>query len=148
MAETWNKREREKKKQQLKREKQEKKLERKDQARNGNDLDSMMAYIDENGDLSSTPADPRKKPKLSIEDIVIGVPKQEPVDPADLIRTGTVTLFFDGKGYGFIRDEESRQSIFVHVNELMEAVSVNDKVNFEMAKGPKGPLATKVRLAK
>lgn len=51
MSETWNKREREKKKQMLKKQKVEKKLERKDKPKNGNDLDSMMAYIDENGNL-------------------------------------------------------------------------------------------------
>ena len=49
----------------------------------------MMAYIDENGNISSTPPDPTKKRKvINAEDIEIGVPKQRPVDPSELIRKG------------------------------------------------------------
>ena len=76
MSETWNKKEREKKKQQKEKDKAEKKLLRKENSRNGNDLDSMLAYLDENGNLSSKPPDPRKKIVVNVEDIEIGVPKQ------------------------------------------------------------------------
>ena len=58
MAETWNKKEREKKKKALKKEKAEKKLERKEHGKSSSD--EMIAYLDENGNLSSTPPDPRK----------------------------------------------------------------------------------------
>lgn len=61
MAETWNKKEREKKKQQNKKEKAERKQERKDNAKPGMGLDDMLAYLDENGNLSSKPPDPEKK---------------------------------------------------------------------------------------
>jgi hypothetical protein len=55
MAETWNKRERERKKRQQKKEKQEKKQDRKHL--NGNaDWTKMLAYVDENGNLSSQPS--------------------------------------------------------------------------------------------
>ena len=77
MGETWNKKEREKKKQQNKKEKAEKKQERKEHSKSANDLDSMLAYLDENGNLSSKPPDPRKKITINAEDIEIGVPKQE-----------------------------------------------------------------------
>ena len=100
MAETWNKKEREKKKQQSKKEKEERKRERKENAK-GKSQDDMIAYIDENGNISSTPPDPRKMKKILLEDIEIGVPKQQAVDPADLIRKGTVTFFNESKGYGF-----------------------------------------------
>src|SRR6478736_3685253 len=106
MAETWNKKERIKKKQQQKKEKAEKKQERKDNSRDGNNLESMIAYLDENGNLSSQPPDPRKKITVRAEDIEIGVPKHEPVNPEDLIRKGVVTFFNDAKGYGFIKDIE------------------------------------------
>ncbi len=56
MAETWNKRERERKNRQKKQEKQEKKLERK-QSKGQQDWTKMLAYVDENGNLSSTPVD-------------------------------------------------------------------------------------------
>ncbi len=57
MPETWKKRERERNKQQLKREKAEKKLERKNN-QGHHDWTDMLAYVDENGNLSSKPADP------------------------------------------------------------------------------------------
>ncbi len=148
MSETWNKKEREKKKQQNKKEKAERKLERQEKAKDGNNLDSMMAYLDENGNLSSKPPDPRKKIVINAEDIEIGVPKQEPVNPEDLIRKGTVTFFNDAKGYGFIKDAETQESIFVHINSLTEEVKENNRVTFEVEMGPKGANAVNVKLVK
>ena len=146
MAETWNKKEREKKKQQEKKEKAERKLERKENSKGGSSLDSMLAYLDENGNLSSKPPDPRKKITINVEDIVIGVPKQEPLNPEDLIRKGTVTFFNHDKGYGFIKDLETQESVFVHVNSLTEAIKENNKVSFEVEMGPKGASAINVKL--
>jgi len=148
MSETWNKKEREKKKQQNKKEKAERKLERQERAKDGNDLESMMAYLDENGNLSSKPPDPRKKIVINAEDIEIGVPKQAPVNPEDLIRKGIVTFFNDSKGYGFIKDLETQESIFVHINSLTEPIKENNKVSFEVEMGPKGANAVNVKLVK
>ncbi len=148
MAETWNKKEREKKKQQNKKEKAEKKQERKENSKNSNDPESMFAYLDENGNLSSKPPDPRKKIVINVEDIEIGVPKQEPVNPEDLIRKGIVTFFNSSKGYGFIKDQETQESVFVHVNSLTEAINENNKVTFEIEMGPKGTNAVNVKLLK
>lgn len=148
MAETWNKKEREKKKQQSKKEKAERKQERKENTKNGNNLESMLAYLDENGNLSSTPPDPRKKVTINVEDIEIGVPKQLPVNPEDLIRKGIVTFFNDAKGYGFIKDMETQESVFVHINSLSEAIKEQNKVTFEVEMGPKGANAVNVKLVK
>jgi cold shock CspA family protein len=148
MAETWNKKEREKKKQASKKEKAEKKLERKEHSKDGNNLDNMMAYLDENGNLSSTPPDPRKKIKINVEDIEIGVRKQEDMNPEDLIRTGIVTFFNNEKGYGFIKDMETQESVFVHANSLSEPIKENNKVNFEVEMGPKGANAVNVKMVK
>ncbi|HEY4208067.1 MAG TPA: hypothetical protein VGM31_14685 [Puia sp.] len=52
MAETWNKRERERIKRQKKQAKQEKKQEKK-QGKGHQDWTDMLAYVDENGNLSS-----------------------------------------------------------------------------------------------
>ena len=147
MGETWNKKEREKKKQQEKKQKEERKQERKDNAKDGKSLNDMMAYVDENGNISSTPPDPRKKVDIKLEDIAIGVPKQEPVNPEDLIRRGTVTFFNEGKGYGFIKDQETQESVFVHVNSVQDRIKENSKVIFEVEMGPKGPNAVNVKLA-
>jgi cold shock CspA family protein len=144
--ETWNKKEREKKKQKEKKDKQERKLERKEQAKEGKSLNDMLAYVDENGNISSTPPDPRRKININVEDIEIGVPKQQPVDPADLIRKGIVTFFNEAKGFGFIKDLETQESVFVHVNALVDRIKENSKVSFEVEMGPKGPSALNVKL--
>jgi cold shock CspA family protein len=147
MAETWNKKEREKKKRQNKKEKAEKKQERKE---NKGEVtpESMYAYLDENGNLSSKPPDPRKKIIINVEDIELGVPKHEPVNPEDLIRKGIVTFFNGEKGYGFIKDLETQESVFVHINSLEEPVKENNKVSFEIEMGPKGANAVNVKLIK
>jgi len=148
MAETWNKKEREKKKKQSKKEKAEKKQERKENNQNGNNPDSMIAYLDENGNLSSKPPDPRKKITVNAEDIEIGVPKQEAPNPDELIRTGIVTFFNHDKGYGFIKDQQTQESIFVHINSSTDPLNENSKVVFEIEMGPKGSNAVNVKLQK
>ena len=60
--------------------------------------------------------------------------------------TGTVKFFNESKGYGFIKDHESQESIFVHVNGLEDPVKENDKVTFETEMGQKGINAIKVKL--
>jgi cold shock CspA family protein len=147
MPETWNKKEREKKKRQNKKEKAERKQERKEN-KSTSDPESMYAYLDENGNLSSKPPDPRKKIVVNVEDIEIGVPKHEPLSAEELIRTGIVTFFNNDKGYGFIKDLVSQESVFVHINSLSEPVKENNKVSFEVEMGPKGANAVNVKLAK
>ena len=147
MAETWSKKEREKKKQQNRKEKAERKQERKENSKSGKSLDEMLAYVDENGNFSSTPPDPRKKINIKAEDIQIGVPKQSDIDPAELVRKGIVTFFNESKGYGFIKDKETQESVFVHVNSLLDPVKEQSKVTFEIEMGPKGANAVNVRLS-
>jgi cold shock CspA family protein len=149
MAETWNKKEKEKKKQQKKKDKAERKLERKENNKDNNNFEYMLAYLDENGNLSSKPPDPNKKRVLvNAEDIEIGVPKQKPVNPEDLIRQGIVSFFNDAKGYGFIKDLVTQESVFVHINSLSEPIKENNKVSFEIEMGPKGAIASNVKLVK
>jgi len=148
MGETWNKKEREKKKQKEKKEKAERKQERKEQAKEGKSFDDMLAYVDENGQISSTPPDPKRKTVIKLEDIEIGVPKQRPIDPSELIRKGTVTFFNEAKGYGFIKDQQTQESVFVHANSLSEPIKENNRVTFEVEMGPKGSNAVNVKLLK
>jgi cold shock CspA family protein len=143
----WNKKEVEKRKQQQKKEKEQRKEERKANAKEGKSLEDMIMYVDENGNFSSTPPDPAKKKVIREEDIEIGVPRQAAAKPEDSIRKGTVTFFNDSKGYGFIRDAASQDSIFVHINNVQDPISENSKVTFEVEMGPKGPSAVKVKLA-
>jgi cold shock CspA family protein len=145
--ETWNKKELEKRKQKKKQDKEQKKEERKANAKEGKTLDDMIAYVDENGNFSSTPPDPKKKRVIREEDIEIGVPKQAAIKPEDLNRKGVVTFFNDSKVYGFIRDLESHESVFVHINSLIDRIAENNKVTFEVEMSPKGPNAVRVKLS-
>ena len=63
--ETFNKKEKEKKRLKERQEKKERMEYRKANATKGKSLDDMMAYIDENGNISSTPPDPKKKRVLT-----------------------------------------------------------------------------------
>lgn len=145
--ETFGKKEKEKKRAKERQEKAEKMEERKANAKKGKSLEEMMAYIDEDGNISSTPPDPKRMKTFRAEEMQIGVPKQLPVNPEDLIRKGVVSFFNEAKGFGFIRDLETQESVFVHVNQLMERINENDKVIFEVQMGPKGPSATQVKKA-
>ena len=143
--ETYSKKEREKKKAIKQRDKKEKAESRKTNSDKGKGLEDMMAYIDENGNITSTPPDPSKRRKIIAEDIQIGVPKQAELTPEELIRTGIVTFFNESKGFGFIKDLQSQESVFVHVNNLQEAIQENDRVTFETEQGQKGLSAIKVK---
>jgi cold shock CspA family protein len=146
MGDSWNKKEREKKKQKNRRDKEEKKLERKENSKESKSLNDMMAYVDENGNISDTPPDPRKKVEIKLEDIEIGVPEYVPPTKEELTRSGKVTFFNAEKGFGFINDLASHQSIFVHANNLSDAIKENDKVSFEVEMGQRGPYAVNVKI--
>jgi cold shock CspA family protein len=145
--ETFGKKEKEKKKAKQRQDKQEKMEERKANAKKGKTLDEMMAYLDENGNISSVPPDPWKKKTFKQEDMQISVPRLEAREQEDVIRTGVVSFFNESKGYGFIKDLKTQESIFIHVNQLLDKVSENDKVSFEVQMGPKGPNAVRVKKA-
>ncbi|CAN5535190.1 cold shock domain-containing protein [soil metagenome] len=144
-TETFSTKEKEKKRLKKQQDKKEKAEDRKGNSDKGKSLDEMMAYIDENGNITSTPPDPSKRKVILSENIQIGVPKQEDMVQPDIIRNGVLTFFNESKGYGFIKDLQSQESIFVHINGLMEAVSENDKVTFETERGQKGLNAIKVK---
>ena len=113
--------------------------ERKANAQKGKSLDDMLAYVDENGNLSSTPPSPLKKKQVfNQEDMQISVPKQEKTEFINERRTGVVTFFNASKGFGFIKDTQTGESAFVHINQLSTLLKENDKVTYEVEKGHKG----------
>lgn len=144
--EMWNKQDVEKRKEQKRKEKEQKREERKANAKEGKSFDDMIAYIDENGNITSTPPDPTKKKVINAEDIQIAVPRNTGSKSADPIRKGIVTFFNDSKGYGFIKDSETQESVFVHINNLIDRIKENNKVSFEVEMGQKGPSAVRVKL--
>ena len=143
---TWNKKEMEKKRLKKRQDKEQKKEERKANAKEGVSFDDMIAYVDENGNLSSTPPSAIRRPStIKAEDIQIGVPKRVDI-VQDVVRTGIVTFFNESKAYGFIKDQETQESVFVHINGLIDPIKDNNKVTYEVEMGHKGPTAVKVRL--
>jgi cold shock CspA family protein len=143
--ETFSKKEKEKKKLKKRKDKEAKREERKANVSSGK-LEDMIAYVDEFGNIVDTPPEQQTRSEVNADDIVLGVPKQEAPDPADLIRKGTVSFFNESKGYGFIKDHVSQESVFVHANKLTEPIGEGDKVTFEVEMGPKGPSAFNVKL--
>jgi CspA family cold shock protein len=63
--------------------------------------------------------------------------------------TGTVKWFNDAKGFGFITPDDGGKDLFAHHSEIQmsgfKSLKEQQKVEFEMVNGPKGPSATKIR---
>lgn len=143
--ETTSKKDKEKKKLKQRQEKHDKMLERKANVKKGKSLEDMMAYIDENGNISDRPPDPRNKRVFTLEDIEAGRIVDEGKEKTGKMRTGTVTFFDDKKGYGFVIDDKTSQRIFVHANNLQTPVKVSDKLSFEVERGNRGLSAVNVK---
>lgn len=144
MADSFSKKEKAKKKSKKKEDKAQRKEERKSSNNKGKGFESMLAYIDENGNLTSTPPDARNRIEIDINDIQLGA---APIVHEDPTRTGVVSFFSD-KGYGFIIDDKSQDKIFVHINQLSEPIKERDKVSFENERSPKGLVAVNVKKIK
>jgi len=147
--ETFNKKEVRNKKEKKKKDKAAKRLEKRGNETSG-DLDNMIAYVDEFGNFSNTPPDPTKKKAVVIsENIMVSTPKKEALEDMEIIRKGNVTFFNHEKGYGFIKDMETGESLFVHINNVEnEEIKENNMVIFEVEMGAKGPTAVKVKIDK
>ncbi len=144
--ESFGKKEVRAKKEKKRKEKAQKKEDRKRQSRDGNNLNDMIAYVDEFGNITSTPPDISQKKDVKVEDIVIGVPRRAESDEDIAGHRGVVTFFDESRGFGFIKESNTRQDIFVHVNSLTEPVKENTKVTFDIIKGVKGPNAINVKI--
>lgn len=146
MAETFSKRERRKKKIERRREKENRRDERRQIPVKRKSLEEMMAYVDENGNLSDTPPDPKNAYKATLDDIIIDTPKAFPDDPEALL-IGVVSYFDPSKGYGFITNERTQDRLFVHVSDLIQpnaTLSMGDKVSYTATRSPRGMQAVGV----
>ena len=108
----------------------------------------MLAYVDENGNLSDTPPDPDAMPEFKLEEISLDASFREAA-PDNGTRQGKVKFFNEDKGYGFIVDKKNHDSIFVHANDLEPGLKLrqNEHVTFEIEPGNKGAKAVNVQLA-
>ena len=142
-SQSFGKRENEKKKQAKRLEKQKRKEER--QAGGSSSLDDMIAYVDENGNITDTPPEVRPKVEIDLEDIVIATPKKEDVGSEPL--KGRVEYFNTEKGYGFIKDLASAEKYFFHVSSAPEGIREGQLVFFELMRGTRGMNAVKIAFA-
>ena len=143
---TVGKRENEKKRL-AKREEKLKKKESKKLSGKTNSFDDMIAYVDENGMITSTPpADDIQKEEINPDEIVIATPKKEEEEP--VILRGRVEFFNVAKGFGFIKDLAGVEKYFFHVNNTVSEITENDIVTFDLERGLKGMNAVNVTLEK
>ena len=142
---TSQKKEKEARKQNKRKEKEQKREMRKANSNKGKSFEDMIAYVDEKGNLTSTPPDPRNKVELKLEDIQLGARKHDETTTEEYINKGRITYFNQAKGYGFIKDSSTKESIFFHLNSVLTPVQESDMVQFEVVKGPKGPNAVEVK---
>ena len=145
--ETLKKKDVKNKKDKKRKEKEQKKIGRRENDKK-NSFEDMIAYVDEFGVISSTPPDPNKKTAVDPETIELGATKSKSDNPSSFERKGVISFFDESKGFGFIRDLETSDRIFLHVSNLLEPVKENNVVIYEAGKGPKGTTAIKVRLFK
>ncbi len=142
--ETFGKKNKEQKRLKKRQDKAKRKEERKANSTSG-ELDNMIAYVDENGVIVDTPPDLTKKSEVKAENINVSVPKDDGIE--DPIHTGIVEFFNEDKGYGFIKDLESKENFFVHINGLLDKIDKGNKVSFELEQGVRGLIAVRVKKA-
>ena len=140
---TTGKRDREKAKQQKRREKQKRKEERKSGGTSS--FEDMIAYVDEFGNLSSTPVE-KTTEEVDASTIDVSTPKQEEVEPE--LFQGRVQHYNSLKGYGFIEEASTKETYFFHYSEAPHGISEGDKVSFEVERGPRGLNAVRISIIK
>ena len=65
------------------------------------------------------------------------------------IETGTVKWFNESKGFGFIAPDSGGKDLFAHFKEIQgtgfKTLTENQRVEFEVTQGQKGPQASRIR---
>ena len=144
MAESFSKKENFKKKSHKQKERAMRREERKESNDKGKDLNDMIMYVDAYGQLTSTPPDKSLNADIDIISIRLGA---APIEAEDPIKSGVIT-FLSEKGYGFITQANSQDTIFFHTNNCTEMVKKGNKVSYEVEKSPKGLVAVEIKVEK
>lgn len=139
--ETFNKRAKEQKRLKERQEKREKMQERKLNGGKATSLEDMLAYVDENGNITDKAPDPKQRKLFRAEDIRIAI-------PAGNIRqashTGRLQFFDTEKGFGFIIDNVTQERVFVHHSNLDFTVALNDLLEYDLQHGDRGAAAVNI----
>lgn len=61
------------------------------------------------------------------------------------MQEGTVKFFNEAKGFGFIKPADGGAEIFVHATGLIDKVTQDDRVSYEVQDGKKGKNAVNVK---
>lgn len=143
-SQSFGKRENEKKKQAKRLEKQKRKEER--QAAGTSSPDEMIAWVDEDGNITDVPPEERahRKSKIKLEDIAVSTPKKEE-NPDERMR-GRVEHFNSEKGYGFIKDLASTEKYFFHITSAPANIAEGNTVTFDLERGTRGMNAVGVTI--
>lgn len=139
--ETFDKRAKEQKRLKQRRDKAEKMEERKLNAKKGVALEEMLAYVDENGNITDKAPDPRQRKLFRVEDIQIGIP---PGNLRESSSSGKLQFFNEEKGFGFIIDSKTQDRIFVHHSNLQMPVQLNDVLEYDIQNGERGLVAVNI----
>lgn len=134
--ETFGKKDVRNKKAKKRKEKEQRRQEKKEQGKTS--LDDMIAYVDENGMIVDTPPDPDQKTEIDVESIEVSVLKKELREEEDEVRTGRISKFDPSKGYGFLLDSKSGESLFFHQNDSDIDPHQGMRVSFDTEMGNKG----------
>ncbi|MCO5233785.1 MAG: cold shock domain-containing protein [Chitinophagales bacterium] len=143
MADNYNKKALEQKKAKKKQDKLMRKEERKANNNKGKSLDELLVYVDEYGNVTDVPPEKQNRIEINLEDIQLGA---APIVVEEIKEfTGIVSSFLTDKAYGFITEDNSRESVFVHSNQMLDEIKENDRVTYHKERTPKGYSAINVR---
>lgn len=141
MGDSISKKEKEKKKLKKKEQKGQKREYKKDHNNKGKSFEDMIIYVDFNGNFTSTPPHLQNRPDDSTKK-TFGKRTDSVKDNA--VYFGKVSVYTE-KGYGFITEDVTNDSVFFHNNQLSEAVKKNDKVSFNKEIKDKGFRALNIK---
>lgn len=129
MADSFFKKENNKKKKQKQEEKLKRREERKQHNNKGKDLEDLFVYVDKLGQLTHlTPEEQALQEKQEIK-------KVEKVSQED--HEGIISYVTD-KGYAFVIDSQTRESIFLHQNDLSVPLEKGLKISFRLEQSKNG----------
>ncbi len=145
MAESYSKKEFNKKKLEKQREKEKRREERKINNDKGKHFDDMIMYVDENGQLTEVPPTENRNSEIELSEIQLGA---APIEAESKQKSGIITFLNEEKEYGFITSSKGGENLFFHLSNCAHQVKKGNKVIFEVVKSPKGFAAIDIQIAK